>query len=208
MATNAKSKSKSKSDSKDEKPKKKGFPFQKGSGSGKGKAKAKSKKKPLPVFKAPEDFKPFYARVNVRIDKDGIISDLSMTRIKGSPSNENAKTVKFDLYDPATEKRFAARYCAVAFVRSDKKRLPENSMARFLLRVSSNKETGALKCSCKEIALKIGKDGKAKMLDKKDPYYRNLRKPMRFSPAAFTKVKPFPSAADIKALEKARDGEE
>lgn len=193
----AKESKKSKKADAEEAPKKKGFPAKKAGG-----AKTKSKKKPMPIFKAPADFKPFFSRIGVKIDKDGIISDVSMTRIKGSPTNENAKTVDMALLDPDTLRRFAARYCAVAFIRSDKKRLPGQSMAQFILRVSMNKETGALKCSCKDIKFKEGKDGKVKALDKKDPKYRALRKPMRFIPAAFTKVGPFPSAADLKALMK------
>lgn len=195
--------SKKKSSKEDVAPKKKGFPAKKAGGS----TKAKSKKKPLPVFKAPSEFKPFFSRVGVKIDKDGIISDVSMTRIKGSPTNENAKTVDMALLDPDTLRRFAVRYAAAAFIRSDKKRLPGASMAQMILRVSMNKATGGLKCSCKDIKFKEGKDGKVKALDKKDPKYRALRKPMRFIPGAFTKVGPFPSAADLKALLKSKDEE-
>lgn len=200
----AKDSKKSKKPAKEEAaPKKKGFPAKKG-----GAAKARSKKKPLPVFKAPAEFKPFFSRVGIRIDKDGIISDVTMIRIKGSPTNENAKTVDMALLDPDTLRRFTARYCGAAFIKSDKKRLAGNSMAQMILRVSANKETGALKCSCKDIKFKEGKDGKAKMLEKKDPRYRALRKPMRLIPGAFTKVGPFPSAADLKALKKAAESED
>lgn len=194
------SKKTTKKPAKEEAPKKKGFPPKKAGGAAK-----KSKKKPMPIFKAPEDFKPFFSRVSVKIDKDGIISDVGMIRLKGSPTNENAKTVNMALLDPDTLRRFASRYCAVAFVRSDKKRLPGSSVAQMILRVSMNKETRAIKCSCKDIRFKEGKDGKVKALDKKDPKYRVLRKPMRFIPAAFTKVGPFPSAADLKALLKSSE---
>jgi hypothetical protein len=184
-------------------PKKKGFPPKKGDG----KSKPKAKKKPLPVFKAPDEFKPFFAKVSVKIAKDGIIDDVQVIRIKGSPNNENAKTVDLGLWDTETLRRFAIRYAGAAFIKSDKKRIAGPSMAQMIMRVGANKETGALKVSFKDIKFKAGKEGKAKMLDKKDPIYRALRKPARLVPGAFTKVKPFPSAADLKALLKAQDEE-
>jgi hypothetical protein len=189
----------------DEKPKaKKGFPPKKGDG----KSKPKSKKKPLPVFKAPDEFKAFFAKVNVKIAKDGIIDDVQVTRIKGSPTNENAKTVDMGLWDPETLRRFAIRYCGAAFIKSDKKRIAGPSMASMLMRVGAKKDTGALSVRFKDIKFKAGKDAKIKMLDKKDPIYRALRKPARLVPGAFTKVKPFPSAADLKALLKSQEGDE
>lgn len=209
-ASKEKESKKSKKAAKEEAPKKKKGAFGRPVGTpGKGGAKkAKSKRKPLAVFKAPEDFKPFFAKVGVRVDKDGIISDVQMIRVKGNPSNESAKTVDMGLLDPFTLRRFTARYAGAAFIKSDKKRLPGNSTAQMVLRVSANRETGALKCSCKDIRFKEGKDGKAKLLDKKDARYRALRKPMRLIPGAFTKVTPFPSAADLKALLKAQEADE
>lgn len=192
-----------KADADEEKPKKKGFPPKKEGGA----KKAKSKRKPLPTFKAPEDFKPFYARVSVKIAKDGIIDDVQMIRIKGSPTNENAKTVDVGAWDQDTLRRFAVRYAGAAFIKSDKKRVSGPSAAQMLLRVGVNKETNALKCNIKDIKFKDGKDGKAKMLDKKNPVYRALRKPARLLPGAFTKCKAFPSAADLKALNKANEEE-
>jgi hypothetical protein len=197
------SKKSKKSADAEEAPKKKGFPPKKGDG----KSKPKSKKKPLPVFKAPDEFKAFFAKLNVKIGKDGIIDDIQVTRIKGSPTNENAKTVDMSLWDPETLRRFAIRYAGAAFIKSDKKRIAGPSMASMLMRVGAKKDTGALSVRFKDIKFKAGKDAKIKMLDKKDPIYRALRKPARLVPAAFTKVKPFPSAADLKALLKAEADE-
>lgn len=171
--------------------------------SGKTKAKKKAKKNQV-IFKAPEGFKPFFMRVSVLVDKDGIISDLKAIRVKGSITNENAKTVDMGLWDPDVLRRLTARYCAVAFVRNEAKRLPQGS-AQLVMRVSANRDTGALKVSIKDIKFKEGKDGKTKLLDKKDAKYRLLRKPARFLAGAFTKVKPFPSAAEIKTLLKSQD---
>lgn len=184
-------------------PKKKGFPPKKTDG----KSKPKAKKKPLPTFKAPADFKAFFAKVNVKIAKDGIIDDVQVIRIKGSPTNENAKTVDLGLWDSETLRRFAIRYAGAAFIKSDKKRIAGPSGAQLLMRVGANKETGALKVSFKNIKFKLKDDKKPKLLDKKDPIYRALRKPARLVPGAFTKVKEFPSAADLKALLKSQDEE-
>jgi hypothetical protein len=202
----AKESKKAKKSSKEEEapPKKKGgFPPKKTDG----KSKPKAKKKPLPTFKAPADFKAFFAKVNVKIAKDGIIDDVQVIRIKGSPTNENAKTVDMSLWDPETLRRFAIRYAGAAFIKSDKKRVAGPSGAQLLMRVGANKETGALKVSFKNITFKLKDDKKAKLLDKKDPIYRALRKPARLVPGAFTKVKEFPSAADLKALLKSQDEE-
>jgi hypothetical protein len=169
-----------------------------------GKTKAKKAKKKQVIFKAPEGFKPFFMRVSVLVDKDGIITDMKAIRVKGSITNENAKTIDMGLWDPDVLRRLAARYCAVAFVRNEAKRLPQGS-AQLVMRVSANRETGALKVSIKDIKFKEGKDGKAKLLDKKDPKYRLLRKPARFLAGAFTKLKDFPSAAEVKALLKSQD---
>lgn len=198
------SKKSKKSADAEEAPKKKGFPPKKEGG----KSKPKAKKKPLAVFKAPEDFKPFFAKVNVKIDKDGIIGDLQVTRIKGSPTNENAKTVDMAMWDPDTLRRFTARYCGLAFIKSAKKRLTGPAMAQLIMRVGSKKDTGGLTVRFKDIKFKMKDDKKAKLLDKKDPVYRALRKPARESGGAFIKVKPFPSAADLKALLKAQEADE
>lgn len=207
----AKAKSKAKSDSKEKKAKGKGekelTPIQKAQlarAANKGKkGKAKAKKKGLPVFKAPEGFKPFFMKVSVMVDKDGLISDMRATRVKGGIGNidDEKKIVDMMKWDQDTIRRLLARYTAVAFVRNEAKRLPQGT-ATMIMRVSANRDTGALKVAIKDIKFKEGKDGKSKALDKKDPKYRLLRKPARFLPAAFTKVKDFPSAAEMKAMNK------
>lgn len=172
-----------------------------------GKGKKKSKKKNVIVFKAPEDFKPFFLRASVMIDRDGIITDMKATRVKGSITNENAKTVDLGLWDPDTLRKLLGRYTALAFVRNEAKRLPPG-LATLVMRVSASRDNGALKVSLKDIKFREGKDGKLKTLDKKDAKYRLLRKPARFLAPAFTKVKDFPSAADLKALTKEVSSEE
>lgn len=167
-----------------------------------GKTKAKKPKKKVHVFKAPEEFKPFFMKVGVMVDKDGIITDMKATRIKGSLTNENAKTVDMEKWDPVVLRRLFGRYSALAFVRNEAKRLPPG-MAQMVMRVGANKDERALKVSIKDVKFKEGKDGKLKALDKKDAKYRLLRKPARFLAAAFTKVKDFPSAQELKEMNKA-----
>ncbi len=168
--------------------------------SGKGKKK-KAGKKAGHTFKAPEEVKSFFLNLQVKIDKDGIVGDMKATRIKGSPTNENAKKVDLGLHDPDTLRRLTARYCGKAFIGNESKRLPGNSLASLLMRVSISSADKTIKCSFKDIKFKEGKEGKLKKLDKKDAKYRNLRKPARFLASAFTKVKDFPSNAELKELE-------
>jgi hypothetical protein len=168
--------------------------------------KKKTKKKVI-TFKAPEDFKAFFAKVNVKIGKDGLFSDIKAVRIKGSPTNENAKTVDMGAHDPDTLRKMAARYGGAAFVTNAEKRLPANSLIAFLMRVSMKKDSGALAVSFKDFRIKLDGEKKSKALDKKDPIYRRARKPVRFMAGAFTQVREFPSAAELKALNASDDDE-
>jgi hypothetical protein len=162
---------------------------------------AKSKKKKVAIiFKAPETFKPFFARVVVKIAKDGLFSDMKVTRIQGSPKNENAKTVDMAAHDPDTLRKMAARYGGAAFVTNVDKRLPANSMISFQMRVGKKSDSGALTTAFKEFKFKGKDDKKAKVLDKSDPIYRRARKPVRFMPGAFTTIFPFPTNAELKAM--------
>lgn len=174
---------------------------------GKGKKKSAGKKKALPVFKAPAEFKPFFARMSVRIGKDGLMSDLKVIRIKGSPTNEEAKTVDMALHDPETLVRIAARYAGPSFIRNEGKRIPANSIVSCLMRVGVKKENNQLTTAFKEFKLKNLETKKTKTLEKSDPIYRASRKPARWMPAAFTGVKPFPSNAELKAMGKEEDEE-
>lgn len=169
--------------------------------------KAKAKKPGLPVFKAPAEFKPFFMKVSVKIAKDGLFADMKAVRVKGSPTNESAKTVDMADWDPATLRRLMARYAGPLYVVNQAKRLPANSTINFLMRVGAKKDTGALTVSMKEFRIKVEGKEKFKELDKKDPIYRRARKPARILPGAFTAVKPFPSAAELKEIAKEKNDE-
>lgn len=169
-------------------------------------SKAKSKKKAGVVFKAPEGTKPFFVRTLLQFGKDGIFSDLKAVRIKGNAKNPDAKTVDLALWDPETHRKLGIRFAGASFIRNEAKRLPANSVAQALFRIAISRDNGAIKVGLKEVKFKAGdSDKKAKTLEKKDPVYRAIRKPVKFMAAAFTKLKDFPSAADLKALLKSKE---
>lgn len=178
---------------------------------GKGKkGSAKKAKRQLPVFKAPEEFKPFFFRAIAKIGKDGFVTDMKVTRIKGSPKNENAKTVDMALHDPLTFARICTRYGTGTFVTNPDKRLPAGMALKFLGRVSVKSATGGLNVGLKEFRLVDLKTKKGKEIGpktKEAPIYRLARKPAKFMAAAFVGTKPFPSAAEIKELTKGQDEE-
>ena len=177
--------------------------------SGKG-GKAKKKKNAAPVFKAPDEFKPFFFRAAAKIGKDGFVQDMKVIRVKGSLKNENAKTVDMNLHDPLTFTRFATRYGTGTFASNVLKRLPAGHMIKFVGRVSVKSATGGLGVSLKEFKLVDTQTKKAKSIDSKSSkelaaVYRLARKPGKFLPAAFVSCKPFPSGAELKELLKGQD---
>lgn len=178
---------------------------------GKKNGSAKKAKRVLPVFKPPEEFKPFFFRAAARIGKDGFPTDIKLVRIKGSLKNENAKTVDMSLWDPQTYVRFCTRYGVGTFVTNPDKRLPAGMMVKFAGRVSIKSATGGLNVGLKEFKLVDPKTKKGKEIGpktKEAPVYRLARKPAKFLPAAFVSVKPFPSGAELKVLLKDKDGED
>jgi hypothetical protein len=171
---------------------------------GKGKNK-KAKKNAPPTFKPPEEFKPFFFRAAVKIAKDGFPSDIKMVRIKGSLTNENAKTVDMSVWDPQTYTRFCTRYGVGVFATNQLKRLPAGMMIKFAGRVSVKSSTGGLNVGLKEFRLVDPSTKKGKEIGpktKEAPIYRLARKPAKFLAAAFVGVKPFPTGAELKAMSK------
>ena len=168
-----------------------------------GTAKAASPAKKAKVkkieFKAPEDEKPFFVKISLAIDRDGLFTDLKAIRIKGNPEKDTAQTVDFSSWDPDTLRRLGIRFAGPAFIRNVAKRLDAKSQAQILVRVSIKTDTRVIKCGVKSVKFKLDGD-KAKTLDKKDPVYRALRKPAAFLAPAFTKVRPFPTKAELKEL--------
>lgn len=159
-------------------------------------SKAKAKKI---EFKAPEGEKPFFVKMAIAIDRDGLFTDLKAVRVKGNPEKDTAQTVDLATWDPNTLRRLGIRYAGPAFIRNVAKRLDAKSQAQVLLRVSIKTDTRVIKCAVKTVKFKLD-GGKAKTLDKKDPVYRALRKPAAFLAPAFTKVRPFPTKAELKEL--------
>lgn len=163
---------------------------------GKGKAGGKAKKKnALPVFKAPEDFKPHFVTVLMKVEKDGLLSSSAkMTRYQGryDPNADDKKKFDVATYDQKTVQGVLSRFSMTTFATNAAKRLPAGAVFQALLRVNRKSADGSLSVLFKglEKAEKSQKTGRIKMveLDKKDPIYRKFRKAARILPAAFKEV--------------------
>lgn len=168
---------------------------------GKTEKKAAKKKAALPMWKAPEDFKPFFVTVAMRTDKDGLLSSsIKATRYQGryDPQAEDKKKFDMSAYDPKTVNGILSRFAMTTFVTNVAKRLPANTTFQVLLRVNkkSSKDDkakdGTIAVGFKglDIAVMSKKTGRLKLeaLDKKDPMYRKFRKASRILPAAFKEV--------------------
>lgn len=147
-----------------------------------------------------DEFKPFFVEAKMGFGKDGLLRDVRSTRVKGRPDSESAKRISMELLDPKTASRFAIRLAMPMFIRQDAKRIPPFSLATATLRVGVRAATGGIVVSFKDIKLRAGKEGKLKLLLKKNPYYRSIRKANRFLPAAFTDAVAFPSNKELKEL--------
>jgi hypothetical protein len=162
--------------------------------SGKGKAKSK-KKNALPIFKAPEDFKPHFLEVLIKTDKDGLLSNaIKATRYQGryDPQADDKKKADLGSYDPATLLGILSRLSMTTFVTNVTKRLPANKTYKILMRVNKKSADDSISVAIKTISVaeKSKKTGRVKAveMDKKDPEYRKIRKASRILPAAFKNV--------------------
>jgi hypothetical protein len=149
-------------------------------------------RKPLPIFKAPADFKPFFLEVLVKTEKDGLLSNaIKATRYIGRYDPEAPDKKKFDLasYDLPTLQGVLSRLSMTTWATNVAKRLPANTTFKIILRVNRRSKDQSLSVLFKAIsmAVKNEKTGRiqAKALDKKDPKYRMFRKASRILPAAF-----------------------
>lgn len=159
-----------------------------------GGSKAKSKKKTLPLFKAPEDFKPHFITVMMKVEKDGLLAGgIKMTRFVGRYDPEAEDKKKFDVmsYDPKTVMGVQARFAGVTFINNMEKRIP-SGIYQVLLRVNKKSADGSLSVLFKGMsqAVQSKKTGRTKLqdMDKSDPVYRRFRKAARLLPAAFQTV--------------------
>ena len=168
-------------------------------------------RKPLPMWKAPEDFKPHFLEVVLRTDKDGLFStDIRATRYQGryDPNADDKKKADLGSYDQATLRGILARFSAATFKpTNDKKypaqvrgreaikgamRLPSNTSFKILLRVNRKAADSTLTVGIKAVwqAVKDARSGRLKAveLDTRDPVSRLLKRALRFLPAAFRDV--------------------
>lgn len=176
---------------------------------GKGKKPAK-KKNALPIFKAPEDFKPHFVSVMLKTEKDGLLSSsIKATRYQGRYDPDADDKKKFDLatFDPKTVNGILSRFAMTTFVTNVAKRLPANTVYQILLRVNRKSADGSLSVLFKgmEVATKSAKTGKVKFvaMEKSDAVYRKFRKASRILPAAFKDVQTPPKR--VRGANKAKD---
>lgn len=162
---------------------------------GTAKPKAKSARKPLPIFKAPADFKPFFLEVLVKTEKDGLLSNaIKATRYIGryDPQAPDKKKIDLASYDRPTLQGVLSRLSMTTYATNVVRRLPANTTFRIVLRANRKAKDGSLSILFKSVsvAVKSAKTGRftAKELDKKDPQYRTFRKSSRILPAAFKDV--------------------
>jgi hypothetical protein len=162
-----------------------------------GKASKPAKKKnALPTFKAPEDFKPHFVTVRMKVEKDGLLaSACKITRYQGryDPNADDKKKFDVGSYDPQTAQGILSRFSMVTYATNAAKRLPAGALYQVLLRVNKRAKDGdALSVLFKglEQAVKSAKTGRTKLkaIDKKDPVYRKFRKAARILPSAFKDV--------------------
>lgn len=161
---------------------------------GKGAKKPARKKNVLPTYKAPEDFKPHFMTVMMKVEKDGLLaSAIKATRYQGRYDPDADDKKKFDVgtYDPKTVQGVLSRFSMVTYVTNVAKRLTPGDVFQVLLRVNRKSADGSLSVLFKglEQAVKT-KTGRMKLkaLDKKDPTYRRFRKAVRILPSAFANV--------------------
>jgi hypothetical protein len=147
-----------------------------------------------------EDFKPFFIEAKMGFGKDGLLRDVRSTRVKGRPDTDSAKRIPQEILDPKTASRFATRLAGPMFIRKEANRIPPFSYATAVLRVGLKVATGGIAVSFKSIKLRAGKEGKLKLLLKKNPYYRAIRKANKFLPGAFTEAVAFPTNKELKVL--------
>lgn len=160
-----------------------------------GKGKKKATKKPIPIFKAPEDFKPHFLEVVVRTEKDGLLSSgIKATRYVGryDPDAPDKKKIDLSGYDQVTLQGVLSRLSMTTYTPNAAKRLPANTTYKILLRVNRKSKDGSLSIGFKgvSVGVKSEKTGRVRAvaLDKKDPQYRMFRKSSRIMPGAFKAV--------------------
>ena len=172
---------------------------------------ARPKRKPLPIFKAPQDFKPHFLLVQIATERDGLLaSNISAVRYQGRFDREadDKKKSNMAAYDMPTLIGIQARLAAVTYkANADKKmpatpaeraaskgamRLPASAIFQVLLRVGKKAADQALTTRVVQVfqAVENPKTGRKglKTLEKTDIAYRALRKASRILPAAFKAV--------------------
>ena len=163
------------------------------------------------AIQAPEDFKPHFLLVQVRVEKDGLLgTDARAIRFQGSFAWDAEDKKKFDLnsYDAKTFMGVVARLAAGTFKATKTKffsadpkaratakgahRLPKGVVFSVLIRVGRKAADNTLTAGVKRVfqSVKSVKTGRVKQLEleKTDPAYRMFRRTSMMLPVAFKAV--------------------
>lgn len=131
----------------------------------------------------------------VKTEKDGLLSNaIKGTRYVGryDPQAPDKKKIDLGGYDQPTLQGILARFAMTSYATNPVRRLPANTTYKILLRVNRKAKDGSLSILFKTltVGVKSAKTGRvvAKLLDRKEPQFRMLRKAMRIMPAAFKDV--------------------
>ena len=148
------------------------------------------------LFQAPPDFAPAFFELIFATGEDGLIAPdgVSMNRVKGNWTNENAKRFDMSGYDIATMMATVSRFASISFAANPIKRLPANMKFFIVLRCNRRSKDGSLAVILKSVSRCPADKTKFKVFtDKTDPVLRRLRRAARVLPSAFTQVQLPPS---------------
>ncbi len=158
---------------------------------------APKKRSKLPVFKAPEGFKPHFIELTMKTEKDGLLGGkIRAIRIKGQynldvlkdKSQEGRKYWDVQSFNPEVFAGLVARFGAKMFVTNAARRLPANTTYKLLIRVGKKSADDSLSATIRWVKKLAEVRGKKKFveLENKDPEARRIKGAKRFLPAAFT----------------------
>ena len=158
-------------------------------------ARTRAPRAPIPTWQAPSDFKPFFAEIVVKTDKDGLLAPVIRgTRFQGRWKPDVEPKKKFDMatYDQPTLTAVLSRLSMVTYTAGAAKRLPSNQIYRLIIRVMKKSKDNSVGTRLIQIdRVKRLKSGRVKLelLDKMDADYRKFRKAFRcILPCAFKSV--------------------
>lgn len=165
------------------------------------------------IWEAPSDFKPFWLRVTLTTDKDGMFSGITdAVRYVGAieADKDPKKMLSLLEYDVPTVMRLNSRLGKAFFhstgrpnARGISPRIPANTALDIHIRVSKKAADNSLTTSVSKVFAKVGRAAQVE-LGRTDPAFRKVRGISRHLPAAFAEVLALPSLSEINRIRKER----